>query len=125
MTGSKLPSRSRGVRTSTGSQIGAERLAPGAVANVPALRHAARQMLGQLGAKRRLDHSARELRQQPPGPAMSSGSRPFSVSSNASAGMSSVSEAPGNPAGDVAQLGTIGLDNDVDSQVADEPGVLG
>jgi hypothetical protein len=49
------------------SQIGAERLAPGAVANVPALRHAARrmpEMLGQLGAERRLDHSARELRQQ-------------------------------------------------------------
>src|SRR3954462_986518 len=49
-------------------QVGRNDLAPGAVADVRALRHAARrmaEMLGQLGAQRGLDHAARELGQQP------------------------------------------------------------
>jgi hypothetical protein len=72
------------------SRIGAERVAPGAVANVPALRRAARrmsEMLGQLGAERRLDHWPASCVSKPLGPVMSSGSRPLS----ASAGRSSAS----------------------------------
>ena len=54
-----------------GPQLGVDRLATGAVANVGAVRDAARRMpevLGQLGAQRRLDHPARQLREQPAGP---------------------------------------------------------
>src|SRR3954452_11418427 len=54
-----------------GPELGLDRLAPGAVADVRALRHAARrvaQMLGQLRPQRRLDHAPGELGQQPAGP---------------------------------------------------------
>ena len=86
-----------------GPELGLERLALGAVADVRALRHAARrmaQMLGQLRPERRLDHPAGQPGQQPAGAGdlvrlkapqrvfqPSAGNRPASRSTAASVGL--------------------------------------